>query len=38
MTTGTKVPVEGKDGGFQAYYQNNFVGPGYFETMGSRPE
>ncbi len=34
MTTGAKVPVEGTDRTFQAFYQNNFVGPGYFETMG----
>ena len=34
MTTGAKVPVEGTDRTFQAFYQNNFVGPGYFQTMG----
>jgi putative ABC transport system permease protein len=34
MTSGAELTVEGKAGGFQARYQNNFVGPGYFDAMG----
>ena len=34
MTTGARVTVEGTERDFQALYQNNFVGPGYFDTMG----
>jgi predicted permease len=34
MTTGAPLAVEGGREGFQAHYQNNFVGPGYFATMG----
>jgi predicted permease len=34
MTNGVELKVEGKDGEFRAIYQNNFVGPAYFETTG----
>ncbi len=34
MTTGYKVTIDGAPDGVQAEYQNNFVGPGYFSTMG----
>ena len=34
MTTGTKLTIDGAPDGVQAEYQNNFVGPGYFSTMG----
>ncbi len=34
MTSGAELTVEGKAGGFQAQYQNNFVGPAYFDVMG----
>ena len=34
MTTGAPLTVEGQAGEFQAHYQNNFVGPAYFETIG----
>ena len=34
MTTGYKLIIDGAPDGVQAEYQNNFVGPGYFSTMG----
>ncbi len=34
MTIGAPVTVKGTGREFQAFYQNNFVGPGYFEAMG----
>jgi predicted permease len=34
MTTGYKLSIDGAPDGVQAEYQNNFVGPGYFSTMG----
>jgi predicted permease len=34
MTTGTKLTIDGAPDGVQAEYQNNFIGPGYFSTMG----
>ena len=34
MTTGYKLTIDGAPDGVQADYQNNFVGPGYFSTMG----
>lgn len=34
MVTGARLVVEGGGRDFQAMYSNNFVGPGYFETMG----
>ncbi len=34
MTTGYKLTIDGAAEGVQADYQNNFVGPGYFSTMG----
>ncbi len=37
MTTGDELTVEGKAGGFQAQYQNNFVGPGILRRHGHRP-
>lgn len=34
MVTGARLTVVGTGREFQALYPNNFVGPGYFETMG----
>jgi predicted permease len=34
MTTGYKLTIDGAPEGVQADYQNNFVGPDYFSTMG----
>ena len=34
MTTGAKMTLGGSQEGFQALYQDNFVGPEYFKTMG----
>ena len=34
MTTGARVDGRGHRSEFQALYQNNFVGPGYFAAMG----
>ncbi len=34
VTTGYKLTIDGAPDGVQAEYQNNFVGPGYFSTMG----
>ena len=34
MTTGYKLTIDDAPEGVQAEYQNNFVGPGYFSTMG----
>ncbi len=34
MTSGAELTVKGKARGFQAQYQDNFVGPAYFKVMG----
>ncbi len=34
MTTGARVVANGKEPGFQASYQDSFVGPDYFKAMG----
>jgi putative ABC transport system permease protein len=36
MTTGFRLKVAGTSREFQALYQNNFVGPSFFTTMGIR--
>ena len=34
MTTGARLVVNGQEPGFQAMYQDSFVGPDYFKVMG----
>jgi putative ABC transport system permease protein len=34
MTTGARLVANGKEPGFQATYQDSFVGPDYFRVMG----
>ena len=34
MTTGARLVANGRQPGFQAMYQDNFVGPDYFRVMG----
>ena len=34
MTSGARLVVNGKEPGFQAMYQDSFVGPDYFKVMG----
>jgi ABC-type antimicrobial peptide transport system permease subunit len=34
MTSGARLVVNGEEPGFQAMYQDSFVGPGYFQVMG----
>jgi putative ABC transport system permease protein len=34
MSTGTELSVEGRAGTISAHYEDNFVGPGYFEALG----
>ena len=34
MTSGARLVVNGKQPGFQAMYQDSFVGPDYFKVMG----
>jgi putative ABC transport system permease protein len=36
MSTGTDLAIEGRDGTISAQYEDNFVGPGYFEALGIR--
>ncbi len=36
LTTGFRLKVAGNGREFQALYQNNFVGPSFFKTMGIR--
>jgi predicted permease len=36
MSTGTELSVEGRAGPISAHYEDNFVGPGYFEALGIR--
>ena len=36
MSTGFELTVEGEGRKIRAQYENNFVGPGYFETLGMR--
>ncbi len=34
MSTGTDLAIEGRDGTIRAEFEDNFVGPGYFEALG----
>ena len=34
MTTGARLVANGREPGFQAMYQDSFVGPDYFKVMG----
>ena len=34
MTSGARLVANGREPGFQAMYQDNFVGPDYFKVMG----
>jgi predicted permease len=36
MSTGTDIAIEGRDGMVHAEFEDNFVGPGYFEALGIR--
>ena len=36
MSTGADLSIEGRDGPVSAGYEDNFVGPGYFEALGIR--